>query len=110
MSGWDTQLRKGLVDLAVLAVLARGESFGYRVVEDLERIGGFSAGESTVYPVLARLARDGALAVRSAPSPTGPPRRYYRLTEAGRARLRTMAEGWATVSGSLSRLLEGAIP
>ncbi len=108
MTGWESQLRKGVVELAVLAVIGRGETYGYRIVSDLQRLDGFQLTESTVYPVLARLARDGILAIRAEESPSGPNRRYYRLTAAGRQRLRRMAECWKTVSDSLRELLEGA--
>lgn len=108
MNRWETQLRKGVVELAVLASIARGETYGYRIVEELRRLEGLEFTESTVYPVLTRLARDGALAVRTEASPAGPTRRFYRLTEDGRRRLRAMAEGWRAVSMSLSSLLEGA--
>jgi PadR family transcriptional regulator PadR len=108
MTGWESQLRKGVVELAVLAVIGRGETYGYRIVSDLQRLDGFQLTESTVYPVLARLARDGMLAIRAEESPSGPNRRYYRLTSAGRQRLRRMIECWKTVSDSLEELLEGA--
>ena len=108
MGDWETQLRKGVVELAVLAWIARGETYGYRIVEGLQRLDGLALTESTVYPALTRLARDGALAVRTEASPAGPTRRYYRLTSDGERRLRAMAEGWRKVSGSLSTLLEGA--
>jgi PadR family transcriptional regulator PadR len=108
MTGWESQLRKGVVELAVLAAIGRGETYGYRIVSDLQRLDGFQLTESTVYPVLARLARDGVLAIRAEGSPSGPNRRYYRLTAAGRQRLGRMAECWKTVSDSLRELLEGA--
>ena len=108
MGPWETQLRRGVVELAVLASIARGETYGYRIVEQLQQHEGLALTESTVYPVLTRLARDGALAVRTEPSPAGPIRRYYRLTEDGQRRLVRMAEGWRAVSGSLTKLLEGA--
>ncbi len=108
MSSWETQLRKGLVDLAVLATIAKGETYGYHIVEQLERLEGLALTESTVYPVLTRLARDGLLAIRSAESPAGPPRRYYRLTIEGECHLRRMAESWKRVSNSVSELIEGA--
>ena len=107
MSPWETQLRKGVVELAVLAWIARGETYGYRIVEALQRLDGLALTESTVYPVLTRLARDGALAVRTEASPSGPTRRYYRLTPEGQRRLAEMAEGWRTVSQSVTTLLEG---
>jgi PadR family transcriptional regulator PadR len=108
MSPWETQLRKGVVELAVLAWIARGEAYGYRIVEGLQALDGLALTESTVYPVLTRLARDGSLAVRTEASPSGPTRRYYRLTPEGRRRLDQMAGGWRAVSRSLTTLLEGA--
>jgi PadR family transcriptional regulator, regulatory protein PadR len=109
MDRWETQLRKGVVELAVLATLARGEAYGYRIVEGLRALDGLELTESTVYPALTRLAREGYLAVRTEASPAGPPRRYYRLTDDGRSRLRRLAEGWRTVTRSLAGLIdEGA--
>jgi PadR family transcriptional regulator PadR len=110
MSHWETQLRKGVVELAVMAAIGRGETYGYRIVEQLRGLDGLALTESTVYPVLTRLARDGVLAVRTEASPAGPTRRFYRLTTEGRERLRRMAGRWRTVSESLSSLLEGAKP
>ena len=104
---WETQFRKGLVELAVLATIARGETYGYRIVEQLQRLEGLELTESTVYPALARLEREGLLAVRTAPSPSGPLRRYYRLTEDGRRHLRQMAGSWRKLSASIAKLLEG---
>jgi PadR family transcriptional regulator PadR len=105
MGQWETQLRKGLVELAVLATIARGETYGYRIVEQLQALEGLQFTESTVYPVLTRLSREGFLAIRSEPSPAGPVRRYYRLTSTGQQRFRRMAESWRSVSGSLEGLL-----
>jgi PadR family transcriptional regulator PadR len=107
MGPWETQLRKGLVELAVLATLVDGEAYGYGIVERLRGLEGLEFTESTVYPVLARLARDGSLAIRAERSPSGPMRRYYRLTSEGERRLRGMRRGWRTVSESLATLLEG---
>lgn len=106
MSPWETQLRKGLVELAVLATIARGEAYGYGIVDRLQGLDGLQFTESTVYPVLARLC-EGHLAIRTEPSPAGPMRRYYRLTAEGKRRFDAMAGSWRTVSGSLSTLLEG---
>lgn len=108
MNPWETQLRKGVVELAVLASIARGESYGYQIVEQLRVLEGLALTESTVYPVLTRLARDGALAIRLEASPAGPTRRYYRLTPEGRSRLAGMAASFKTVCQSITHLLEGA--
>jgi len=96
------------VELAVLASIGRWETYGYRIVERLQKLEGLELTESTVYPVLTRLARDGLLAVRADLSPSGPTRRYYRLTAEGKQHLRQLAESWRTVSQSLSVLIEGA--
>ena len=108
MGRWETQLRKGLAELAILAAIGSRETYGYRIVEELKRLDGLELTESTVYPVLTRLARDAFLAVRTEVSPSGPTRRYYRLTAEGQGRLRQLAESWRTVSQSLSALIEGA--
>ena len=50
MSRWETQLRKGVVELAVLAVIGQGETYGYRIVEQLRGLDGLAFTESTVYP------------------------------------------------------------
>ena len=107
MSGWETQLRKGVTELAVLAAISQGETYGYRIVDQLRRLEGLELTESTVYPVLTRLGRDGFLAIRTEESPAGPTRRYYRLAREGQVRLRQMADNWKTVSKSLSGLIEG---
>ena len=60
MTGWEAQIRHGVVELAVLAAIGRGESYGYGIVSELQRLEGLALSESTVYPVLARLARRGS--------------------------------------------------
>lgn len=107
MNRWETQLRKGVVELAILAAIGRGETYGYRIVEQLRQFDGLELTESTVYPVLTRLAREGFLAIRTQDSPSGPARRYYQLTHEGQRRLRQLAKSWRTVSQSLAALIEG---
>ena len=104
---WMTQFRKGLVELCVMAVLRDSEAYGYEIVERLSEIAGLEVTESTVYPVLARLARDRCVTVRTAPSPSGPPRRYYRLSEVGRRRLKEMIGHWHIIQQSVNTLTQG---
>ncbi len=104
---WITQFRKGLVELCVMATLAEGEAYGYQIVERLGQVSGLTITESTVYPLLARLGRDHLLGVRTAPSPSGPPRRYYRLTEGVQRRLKEMAAHWQDMQQSVQDLLKG---
>src|SRR6187402_2996799 len=102
---WSTQLRKGLAELCVLAAVNRlGEAYGYQLVQFLTNHDGLALTESTVYPLLARLAREGQLSVTSTPSPSGPPRRYYRITDAGERSLSTMLEHWNKLGESVRRI------
>lgn len=107
MQAWVTQLRKGLVELSVMKVLDTEEAYGYQILQRLNAATRLKLTESTLYPVLARLARDGLVKVRTAPSPAGPPRRYYRLTSAGHARLNEMTSHWIGVRDAVDQLLNG---
>ncbi|MCL2647598.1 MAG: PadR family transcriptional regulator [Phycisphaerales bacterium] len=107
---WVAQLRKGLVELLVLAVLRREEVYGYQLLQRLAELDGLALSESTLYPVLARLAADQLVAVRQEPSPTGPPRRYYRLTRAGQKRLDEMLAHWRQMNGSIEILAGSTEP
>jgi len=103
---WAAQLRKGLVELAVLAALRREEAYGYQLVQRINAQPGLNLNEPTVYPLLARLLREGHLATRTVPSPQGPPRRYYRLTTSGVARYEQMLRMWRAAQQSLDHLIE----
>ena len=105
-TAWTAQLRKGLVELAVLAALKAGEAYGYQLLQRINAFPGLNLNEPTVYPLLARLTRAGYLTVRSGPSPQGPPRRYYRLTRSGRERLEQMLTLWQTTNESLTQLIQ----
>jgi PadR family transcriptional regulator, regulatory protein PadR len=93
-SSWAAQMRKGLIELCVMAALRDGEAYGYQILQRLSRAEALTISESAVYPILARLAADGLVKVRIGPSPNGPPRRYYKLTRAGDDRLLEMAQHW----------------
>ncbi len=91
---WLQQTRKGLAELCVLAALRGEEAYGYAILKKLSAAGSLSFTESTVYPVLARLAEEGDVVMREAQSPDGPVRRYYRLTAKGRRRLAALQANW----------------
>jgi len=104
---WLAQLRKGMVELTVLAALRKEEAYGYELLQRINEIDGLALTESTVYPLLARLTRDNLLTVRVAPSPAGPPRRYYQLTAAGQSHLTEIAGTWRVVQTGVDKLLNG---
>ena len=101
---WITQLRKGVVEYGVLLVLHRGETYGYEIVQSLKSSRELAAGESTVYPILARLKEDGYLTCRVVKGEGGPPRRYYQMTAKGRIRLAEMEAYWPTLEHGLAKL------
>ena len=114
----DLQLRKfqkelsaGTVSLALLAVLAAtGEPmYGYQIAKTLERFGDgvLSGKQSALYPVLRNLQAAGLLDSFVEPSDAGPPRRYYRITDAGRDALRAWAAAWRATRDSVDTVLEG---
>ena len=79
-----TQLRKGILELAIMAALAQGRHYGYSLVRVLSEGAGESLKEGTIYPILARLDRDGLVHSEWVESAQGPPRKYYSLTPTGR--------------------------
>jgi PadR family transcriptional regulator PadR len=109
VQAWITQLRKGLVELCVMQLLGKSEAYGYQILQQLNTAAGLELTESTLYPLLARLARDGMVKVRSEASPAGPPRRYYRLTAAGQTRLSELTSHWIGVRNAVDHLLNGNV-
>ena len=101
---WISQLRKGIAEYVVLLTLRNREAYGYEILRDLTGMRHFAFGESTLYPLLGRLTRDGFLAVRTEASPHGPRRRYYRLTPAGNRRLEELGNYWSEMVEAVSSL------
>lgn len=100
-----TQLLKGVLDVAVLAVVEDEDGYGYDVLRRL-RAGGLSdVGDASVYGTLRRLYAAGALTSYVVPSDEGPHRKYYGITPAGRAQLSTQTKDWETFAGTVTALL-----
>lgn len=107
METWVSQLRKGVTELVVLAALRQGEAYGYELLQRINLVDGLALTESSVYPLLARLNRNELVTVRSSASPSGPPRRYYKLTSAGRRRLKAMSVEFRAVGLAVEQLIQG---
>jgi PadR family transcriptional regulator, regulatory protein PadR len=88
------QMRRGTLQYCVLSLLADEERYGFDLVRGLAERDGMVTSEGTIYPLLSRLRRDGLVESTWQESPSGPPRRYYRLTEAGRAALEGFRLEW----------------
>lgn len=100
-----TQLVKGVLDLAVLAVVAREDGYGYDVVRRLRAAGLDDVGEASVYGTLRRLFQSGALTSYVVPSEEGPHRKYYGVTKEGRAVLERQAKTWRGFAASVEDLI-----
>ena len=87
----DSQMKKGLLDVCVLALLVRGDSYGYELVSKISEI--IDVSESTLYPILKRLEGFGQL-VTYTREHNGRLRRYYRITPEGKKRLKEFDDEW----------------
>ena len=101
---WTTQLRKGLLELAILNVLGAGPLYGYEIVRRLGDVDGLVITEGTVYPILSRLKNEAYVETYIQESPEGPPRKYYRLTGRGREELRRMNQHWERLHGAIGQV------
>jgi PadR family transcriptional regulator PadR len=99
------QLRKGAIELAILAVLDREECYSIEIINRLDAFPALSAKPGTVYPLLARLDKAGLVATRWAEAAGGPPRKYYRLTSEGRTSLAEGVVEWGALSGAMAKVL-----
>ena len=103
-SSWVTQLRKGFVELLVLQLLSSGPRHGYGIVQELRELGDLVAGEATVYPVLRRLEAAGSVTASWEQPESGNPRKYYAITDDGRAFLARALDEWEKTEEAVARL------
>ena len=99
-------LRRGLLEFAVLTTLATGRHYAADVLERLAKTP-FATQEGTLYPLLSKMRRDGLLDHEWEESESGPPRKYYQVTESGTERLGQLIAYWRQLDGTLTEL--GAI-
>jgi len=103
-----SQLLKGVLDLAVLAVLDRADGYGYDVVRGLRAAGLDDVGDASVYGTLRRLYNAGLLTSYVVPSEEGPHRKYYSLNPAGQVRLQESAKIWRSFATTMEGLVQAA--
>jgi PadR family transcriptional regulator PadR len=107
-AGLVAQLRRGVLEYCVLAMLASEERYAFDLVRTLAEATGMETSEGTIYPLLSRLRRDGAVETTWQESPSGPPRRYYRLTTKGSRALKEFRDEWARFRNAVDSLLKEA--
>jgi PadR family transcriptional regulator PadR len=100
----QSQLLKGVLDLAVLALIVRGETYGYEILSTLEQAGLAGVGDASVYGTLRRLEQGGHLTSRLVASDSGPARKYYAVTPSGRELYGAGSEAWKRIDAVLARL------
>lgn len=100
----DVQLKRGLLDICVLAAIKDEESYGYQIIKDMKPYVDIS--ESTLYPILRRLETAELLTVRSAEH-NGRLRKYYRITEVGLSRIQAFKEEWREIMSIYSFVTKG---
>ena len=87
----DVQMKRGLLDVCVLAAIQSEDSYGYQIIKDIKPY--VDVSESTLYPILRRLEEGRLLTVRSMEH-NGRLRKYYHITDAGKARIEDFKEDW----------------
>ena len=102
------QLRKGVLDMCVLAMLARRDGYAYDIASRLAVDIGM--GEGTIYPLMRRMQADGLVKTYLAESSSGPPRKYYQLTRAGHAALAAQRAEWSSFVESVAKVLADSRP
>jgi len=103
---WEAQLRKGCLELAILASLWERRLYGLEILRLLEQDSNLVLAEGTVYPILSRLKAEGLLESEWVEAEAGHPRKYYWLTAAGKIKVVGMARFWSSFANNLSTLLK----
>ena len=103
-----SQMLKGVLEGCLLAIIGRGETYGYEMVEKLGEYGLTMVSEGSIYPVLLRMQKEGLVMTVMRPSPNGPKRKYYRLTDVGEQELEAFKKRWNVMAGAVGNLLEGS--
>ncbi|MCL6524466.1 MAG: PadR family transcriptional regulator [Thermoflavifilum sp.] len=89
----QSQMRKGILEFCILAIIRRGEAYPSEIIEQM-KAAGLHVLEGTLYPLLTRLKNAGLLKYRWIESPSGPPRKYFSMTPEGEAFYQQLAETW----------------
>lgn len=103
MEAVEVQLKKGVLELCVLALLSRGDNYAYEIASRLAE--GIDMGEGTIYPLMRRMQADGLVDTYLVESSSGPPRKYYRLTEAGKTSFTGQKLAWESFSRAVNAIV-----
>ncbi len=103
----DSQLLRGVLEGCVLAIIKRGETYGYEIIAKLEASGFNNIQEGTLYPVLTRLEKKGLITCRKAKSPFGPIRKYYSISKEGNVYYESFVENFEKLVKAANIAIKG---
>ena len=109
IDNWQTQLRKGMLDIVILNLLSHGPSHGYEMVQQLKKVHGLKMREGNIYPILARLQQEKLVECYTEASKEGPPRKYFKTTDLGQKTLADMNAHWEQIIQSIRTTQKGDI-
>lgn len=101
-----SQLMKGILECCILKIIKKEETYGYEIVEQLEKFGFEDVKEGTIYPLLLRLEKKNLIVATFKPSPLGPKRKYYYLTMTGQDYVNTFYDNWKKIADSVQQIFE----
>ena len=102
----NAQLRKGVLEYCVLRLIAKEPTYGYDLVMQLKQVGFADISESTLYPLLLRLEQQEKVTVERKPSPKGPSRKYYFITERGKGALLNFQQDWSRLCQLVEKIFQ----
>ena len=97
------QLKKGVLEMCVLALLSKGDNYAYEIASQMADAVGM--GEGTIYPLMRRMQNEGLVSTYLQESESGPPRKYYRLTKSGALSLKSQVAEWMTFEAAVRKIL-----
>jgi PadR family transcriptional regulator PadR len=99
----QVQLKKGVLEMCVLALLSGGDGYAYDIAARLAE--GIGMGEGTIYPLMRRMQADGLVSTYLVESASGPPRKYYRMTAEGKRTFASQRAEWVAFETAVRKLL-----
>lgn len=104
VQNWFSQVKKGTLSYIILVILDRKEYYGYELVQEIKIHTTLEVAEGTLYPLLNRLKTEGLVDSKWVEQESGIPRKYYTLTDSGRATLTEMEEIWAALGAAINKI------
>ncbi len=100
-----SQLMRGTLEGCILKIISEKTTYGYEILLSLEKQGFSDISEGTIYPLLLRLERQGSVTSKLLPSPLGPKRKYYSITDDGKHYLSSFINAWNQISSSVGIII-----